>query len=82
MHLSDHEDSIIADLGVAMKFKFSVHRSKGGWSHKSASILMEELKREVVELEEALASGKKEAVISEAADVANYLAMIIEKVKK
>jgi len=43
---------------------------------------MEELKREVVELEEALASGQKEAVISEAADVANYLAMIIEKVKK
>ncbi len=82
MHLSQHEDEVIADLAVAQKFKFSVHRGKGGWSHKTKQTLLTELKREVVELEEALGSGNKEAVISEAADVANYLAMIIEKVKK
>jgi len=82
MNLSQHEDEVIADLAVAQKFKFSVHRGKGGWHHKTKQVLLAELKREVIELEEALASDNKEAVISEAADVANYLAMIIEKVKK
>ena len=82
MSLSIHEDEIIADLAVAQKFKFSVHRNKGGWSYKTRHVLLTELKREVVELEEALALGNKEAIISEAADIANYLAMLIEKVKK
>lgn len=76
------EDQIIADLGVAMKFKLMRHRSKGGWKHKSKDTLLKELKREVGELEEAIVAGKNpEHIISEAADVANYLAFIIEKVK-
>ena len=76
------EDQIIDDLGVAMKYKLMRHRSKGDWAHKDLTVLLRELKREVVELEEEILSGKKpEMIISEAADVANYAAFIIEKVR-
>ena len=87
MSLSNREDAVIDDLGVAQKFKFMVHRQKGGWDAKDLQTLRLELKREIKELDEELASfedgeASKERVISECADVANYLAMIIEKVKK
>lgn len=82
MTQSDHEDEVLNDLIIAAKFKFSIHRSKGGWEHKSTEILLKELKREVEELEEALEIGKTEHIVSEAADVTNYLAMLVEKVKK
>jgi|SaaInl8_200m_RNA_FD_contig_21_2868843_length_859_multi_5_in_0_out_0_1 NTP pyrophosphatase (non-canonical NTP hydrolase) len=76
------EKAIIADLGVAMQFKLMRHRNKGSWEHKSVDTLLVELKREVVELEDAVEAGNDtEHIISEAADVANYLAFLIEKVK-
>ncbi len=76
--LSQKEDEVIADLGAAMKFKFMIHRQKGGWQHKALPLLMTELKREVAELE---AAQGKEHIISECADIANYCAMIVDKVK-
>ena len=87
MNLNNREDVIIADLGDAQKFKFMVHRQKGGWDAKDLQTLRLELKREMAELDEELSSfeegeASKERVISECADVANYLAMLIEKVKK
>lgn len=87
MNLSTREDAVIADLGTAQKFKFMVHRQKGGWDSKDLEKLFSELGREMDELKEKLnkfqgGSASKEDVISECADVANYLAMIIEKVKK
>lgn len=87
MNLSNQEDKVIADLSTAMKFKFMVHRSKGGWDSKDLERLFSELTREMSELKAELneyQSGESSAekVISECADVANYLAMIIEKVKK
>ncbi len=85
--LSSHEDILIADMGVAQKFKFMLHRNKGDWAFKSTNKLHSELKREIEELDETLSlfyagDASKEDVISECADIANYLAMIIEKVRK
>ncbi|MCI4436892.1 MAG: hypothetical protein JHC33_08820 [Ignisphaera sp.] len=77
--MSDAEDTIIADLAVAMKYKFMVHRNKGGWHAKHLDTLMSELQREVDELAQA---HTKEQIISECADIANYCAMIIETIKK
>lgn len=87
MNLNEREEVIISDLASAQKFKFMVHRNKGDWAAKSLPTLQTELEREVGELLEALkvfgeTRGNKESVISECADVANYLAMIIEKVRK
>ncbi len=79
LSLSEQEDIVIDDLAVAMKFKFSVHRTKGGWSHKNHETLYSELLRECEELKEA---KTKEAVISECADIANYCAMIIDLAKR
>lgn len=82
MLLKDREDDVIVDLGTAQKFKLMLHRQKGGWEHKSMDKLYAELKREVKELGEALNNdSSKEHIISECADVANYCAFIIEKVK-
>jgi len=87
MNLGQHEDAIISDLATAQKFKFMVHSQKGGWDSKDLDTLSFELAREMKELKEKLndfqgGEASKEEVISECADVANYLAMIIEKVKK
>lgn len=87
MQIDNQENAIIADLGIAQKFKFMIHREKGGWDAKDIQTLRLELKREMEELNEKLSAfenseATKEEVISECADVANYLAMIIEKVKK
>ena len=81
--LSENEDRVIADLGIAQKFKFMVHRNKGGWDAKPIEQLVSEMKREVEELEDALKNGaSKESCITEAADVANYSAMIVDKLKR
>ena len=87
MRTSEHEEAIIDDLGTAQKFKFMVHRQKGSWDAKSLDTLITELGREMIELKEELndfrdGKGSPEKIISECADAANYLAMIVEKVKK
>ena len=63
----------------AMQYKLYVHSNKGKFDWKSDEMLLKQLKAEVKELEEAIASGCKEAVISEAADVANYAFFLASK---
>ncbi len=77
--LNSHEDAVLSDAIVAAKFKFMVHRNKGGWKHKTHDVLYNELLREVAELKEAKG---KEGVISECADIINYAAMIIDLAKR
>lgn len=69
-------------LRQAQEFKFMVHRSKGGWEAKPMEALVEELKIEVDELCDAISNNDKTDIITEAADIANYCAMIIEKALK
>jgi len=74
-NLNERENEIISDLGHAMKFKFRLHKTKGSWERKDHKQLLTELKREIEELEKA---PDKESLILEAADCANYLAMIVD----
>jgi len=64
---------------IAMKYKLYVHSNKGSFDWKTSHQLISQLKAEVAELEEALATGDKERIISEAADVANYAFFIADK---
>lgn len=80
--LSLQEDDILADIMVAAKFKFMVHRRKGGWRHKDMNVLVKELEREVKELKDAIKSGNTENIITESADIVNYAAMIVDKAKR
>lgn len=80
--LSLQEDDILEDALVAAKFKFMVHRRKGGWRHKGLTILLKELKKEIIELSEAVDEGNVEHIITESADVVNYAAMIIDTAKR
>ncbi len=77
--LKENEDMVIDDLAIAMKFKFSVHRNEGGWTHKSKDVLYTEMLRECEELKGA---KTKEQIISECADIANYAAMIADLAKR
>jgi hypothetical protein len=81
--LEAKEDYAIRTLNVAMKFKFTVHRNKGGWKHKTDQVLVDEMFREVKELSEAVKADEvnREHIISECADVANYCAMLIDNLK-
>jgi len=71
------EDHMIKDITDAQRFKFAVHQSKGSWRHKTPKVLIDELRREVNELEVCVLDGcTKEAILSECADIANYVAML------
>ena len=73
-------DVALEALKRAGQFKMMVHSGKGDWDHKSKEVLLAGLKREVVELEEAITTGKnKEIIASEIGDIANYAAMLLEK---
>lgn len=63
-------------FGTAMVYKLGLHRNKGHWSGKSDKELLEHLRDEVRELEDACRTGKREDIASEAADVANLSMMI------
>ena len=77
--LSRKEDSILNDAFTAAKFKFMIHRKKGGWKHKTHDVLYKEL---LLEVEELRTAEGKEGVISECADIINYASMIIDLAKR
>lgn len=59
-----------------MLYKLHLNDHKGGWEHDTAESLLEYLKAEVEELEEAIRSGNLVNVMDEAADVGNFAMMI------
>lgn len=69
----------IKNFTKAMEYKLYVHSNKGKFEWKDDEMLMKQLKAEVKELEEALKTGNKEKILSEAADVANYAFFIASK---
>ena len=72
------EHEILMDAVDVAKAKFAVHRDKGSWEFKTVGLLIKELKREVIELENA---KDKESVILERGDIVNYAAMILDIVR-
>ncbi len=64
---------------TAMEYKLYIHSNKGSFDWKSNDVLLSQLEAEIEELREALKTGKKESIIAEAADVANYAFFIADK---
>ena len=69
------EDQIHRDGISIAKAKFTIHRNKGDWLHKSQDDLLRELKREIEELE---AARTTESAILECGDIINYACMLID----
>lgn len=77
------ERRIVAQLGEAMLAKLAQRREHGEWSECEPWTLYERMSTERAELMVAIADyttgrGTREDVISEAADCASYLAMLVD----
>ena len=70
-------DKIIEGFSNTMKIKLDVNGYKSHWSEKKNSYLLERLKEEVKDLENALINN--EPILGECADIANFAMMIADK---
>lgn len=73
----------VLEFARAMEFKLSKNRHKGdrnGWMSSDPDWLMARLVGEMLELKTALRRMDREAVLLEAADVANYAMMIADRI--
>lgn len=78
------EAELVALFAEAMKRKLAKNRDKGGWENDSPEALLERLREEVDELAAAILGGPNgtpQHVLDEAADVANFAAMIADVVR-
>lgn len=66
-------------FGQAMERALAENDHKGGWMSETDVYLLERLKDEVRELEQALACGSDEAIMHEAVDVANFAMMLFDR---
>lgn len=79
------ETRLADSMNSAMRRKLHVNRHKTGWEHDSLGALMRRLREEVNELDDALVFGDgptAEDVWNEAADVANFAAMIAQNYER
>lgn len=79
MSREPEELALVEELAVRMRRKLRVNAHKAHWDSLALPDLLQWLKGEVVELEEALANEGPDAIADEAADVANFAAMIAAK---
>ena len=71
-------DAALNDFMTHMRHKLLLTRHRDHWKELPLALLLERVKEEVVELEEALASGDRKKVVRECADVANFLMFIAD----
>lgn len=76
----DVDHKLVSDFANHMFTKMRQNRHKAHWSTVTNSWLLERLKEEVQELEDAM-RGNSDNVPMEAADVANFAAMIADNYK-
>ncbi|MFA5744540.1 MAG: hypothetical protein WC936_07030 [Candidatus Nanoarchaeia archaeon] len=65
-----------------MEKNLRAHDDKGGWDNCNVIWLVERMQEELVELEDAMIAGAPDDIDDEAADVANFLMMIAENLRK
>lgn len=65
-----------------MELKLRENDHKGGWEHCSPHWLLDRLKQEVLELENAISSSDANEITKEAADVANFALMIADTINR
>lgn len=78
-------DDSVDSFASVMKYKLNLHRKKGHWSALSHVELINLLKEEIKELEEAIKDCNDTktmnlAIVNECADVANYAMMIADNI--
>ena len=69
----------VLDFAAMMRYKLSVNEDKGGWDNCSPSWLRGRVDEELKEFDWAMLHGELKDVVEEAADVANFLMMLIDK---
>jgi NTP pyrophosphatase (non-canonical NTP hydrolase) len=72
----------IEQFAMIMEEKLQKNDHKGGWTGCAAHALLDRLRQETDELEEALIHKSPEEVCLEAADVANFCMMIADIARK
>ena len=78
----DQANEAIKYLNELQRTKFIINTHKDAWEELSAETLLEGLFKEVIELQEALMSGKRGNAQLECADVANYAVMLCDLIKR
>ncbi|MGW8286399.1 MAG: hypothetical protein ACWGPR_11845 [Candidatus Deferrimicrobiaceae bacterium] len=73
-------DAAVERLASLMRHKLDANMHKAHWSTVDNKWLLERLRQEWHELEEALIAGDRVAILSECADVANFAMMIADNV--
>jgi len=71
----------VYELAFAMELKLRKNEHKGGWADCPWSYLQHRLDEELGELDHAIVFGTPLETLLEAADVANFLMMIVDKKK-
>lgn len=74
---------IVLDFARAMDNELDENDHKTGWARLSLQWLINRIKQETSELENAIKNNKpKSVILSECADVANFAMMIFDNVMK
>lgn len=83
-HPRNHDDDNAAvDLfAFDMKRKLAANVHKKHWNEVTSAYLFRRLVEEVMELHEAMQIGSTDAIMLEAADVANFAMMIADQVRR
>ena len=83
--MSKAQNRIVDNLSEMMKMKLSMRSSENttaAWRHSSNEYLFKRLDAEVAELKRAVETARhSDTVLAEAADVANFAAMIADNFK-
>ena len=74
----DTIESAVRDFSVHMKHKMLLSRHRHHWSVNTPEWLLSRARDELAELEEAIESGDRKAIVSEAADVAIFMMFIAD----
>ena len=68
----------VGNFATIMRMKLSKNNHKSHWSESDNECLLGRMSEEITELKEAIASGDRDRIIFEAADVANFAMMIAD----
>ena len=77
MSTPGQEAALVKMLATEMRVKLAVNSSRPHWKDGEDSFYLQRLDEELGEFVEALRGDDALAVLSEAADVANFIAMIV-----
>jgi NTP pyrophosphatase (non-canonical NTP hydrolase) len=76
-NMARNNAELLVHANIAMMEKLNENKHKPSWDNISLRELLKRLRQECAELDEAVDTGKPDDIRREAADVANFAAMII-----